>query len=107
MEFTAKGFGGFSAIAFDMMLPQIAELFPGPLARDVMGYHLRMKHLNDVLRNPSAYGGQTLDAPSVTQMHHRRDELIPRLKAFGEQNEIKLAFFKRTEPGGGLNELVE
>jgi hypothetical protein len=94
--FGKTSFGGFSTHAFDELFSEIAALLPRKLAREIIGYHLRMIYLRDHLGEFEKYGGPP--PPSwISEMESRRDDLAKRLAGFVEQSTSRLEW-SRSEP---------
>jgi len=93
-HFSPVSFGGFSAHAFDELFAEIADLLPRDLAREVIGYHLRMKYLEEHLADPEKYGGPVHPA-WIAAEKDRRDKLVGRLERYASQNEVLLAISRR------------
>lgn len=65
-------FGGFSSQTFDELYADIAALLPDDLARQVIRYHFRMKHLEWVLRDR---GGRPT-AQEIRDMEQVHDQIL-------------------------------
>jgi hypothetical protein len=95
-SFGDTSFGGFSAHAFEGLFGDIAALLPKELAREVIGYHLRMKFLERTLPELAKHGVPP-PVSWISEMEARRDALAQRLAVFADLHAARLAC-SRSEP---------
>ena len=70
-----RSFGGFTSQTFDELFADVALLLPPEPARNIIRYHLRMKHLQTRVG-----GNYPPDIPQVREMEDMRERLLSELR---------------------------